>query len=88
MLEKPSTSSRVLLATREGLVVQAGEGVALLAADLAATHKLHALDAFIYAAALLKDAELVTCEANFKGLPNLQYLPEVNSREIAALQKQ
>ena len=41
------------------------EGVELRAADLAASHKPHAIDALIYAAALLNHAEFVTCDADF-----------------------
>ena len=68
-----SRADDIVLATREAQVVQTSEGVALLAAELAAKHKLHALDALIYATALLHDAELVTCDAHFKGLPQVDY---------------
>ena len=71
-LDEPRADD-IVLATREGRVVAMDEGVALLAADLAASHKLHALDAMIYATALLNDAELVTCDAHFKGLPQVGY---------------
>jgi predicted nucleic acid-binding protein len=67
----------IVLATREGQVVSMDEGVALLAADLAASHKLHALDALIYATALLNKAELVTCDAHFKGLPQVEYVAKL-----------
>ena len=63
----------IVLATREGQVAPMGEGIALLAADLATSHKLHALDALIYATALLNNADLVTCDAHFKGLPQVEY---------------
>ena len=71
-LDEPRADD-IVLATREGRVVSMDEGVALLAADLAASHKLHTLDALIYATALLNDAELVTCDAHFKGLPQVGY---------------
>ena len=47
--------------------------VALHAADLADVHKLSTADAIIYATALRHNAQLVTCDANFKGLPNVDY---------------
>ena len=68
----------IVLATREGRVVAMDEGIALLAADLAASHQLHALDALIYATALANDAELVTCDPHFKGLPQVGYFAQLN----------
>ena len=76
-LDEPRADD-IVLATREGRVVAMDEGVALLAADLAASHKLHALDALIYATALLNDAELVTCDSHFKGLPQVGYFAKLN----------
>ena len=58
---------------REDRVVAMDEGVALRAADLAVSHKPHAIDARIYRAALLNHAELVTCDADFEGLPQVAY---------------
>ena len=51
--------------------------IALRAADLADTHKLSAADAIIYATALKHDAQLVTCDAHFNGLPGVEYTPKV-----------
>ena len=47
--------------------------VALHAADLADVHKLSTTDAIIYATALRYNAQLVTCDSHFKGLPNVDY---------------
>lgn len=47
--------------------------IALHAAELSVTHKLHALDALIYATALEHNAQLVTCDAHFKSLPQVDY---------------
>lgn len=71
-----SKADDILVATRDGNVISAGENVALLAAKLAPAHQLHALDALIYATALLHDAELVTCDAHFKTLPGVSYHPK------------
>ena len=68
------------MALREAVIVQTGERVAFLAADLAKIHKLHALDAIIYATALEHDAELVTCDAHFKDLPQVDYTPKVTEK--------
>jgi predicted nucleic acid-binding protein len=67
----------IVLATREAQVLQTTENIVLLAADLTASHKLHALDALIYATALQHDAQLVTCDPHFKGLPQVDYLPKL-----------
>ena len=58
-------------------VIEPTASIALQAAELSATHQLHALDALIYATALEHDAELVTCDAHFKGLPSVDYTPKV-----------
>lgn len=50
---------------------------ALLAADLHRQHKLATADAIVYATALQQGAELLTCDAHFKGLPGVVWLPRV-----------
>lgn len=67
--------NQITLTLRETNVVQTSERITLLAAELASQHKLHALDALIYATALEHDAELVTCDAHFKDLPQVDYTP-------------
>ena len=57
----------------ETVIVPTSERVAFLAADLAKIHKLQAFDALIYATALEHDAQLVTCDAYFKDLPQVDY---------------
>lgn len=71
-----SRANHIVLALREAMVVQTGERVAFLAADLARAYKLHALDALIYATAIEHDAELVTVDAHFKDLPQVDYTPK------------
>ncbi len=71
-------ADQIVLATREAHVLQTTESIVLLAADLATLYKLHALDALIYATALRHDAQLVTCDAHFKGLPQVDYSPKLN----------
>ena len=74
-----SRADFIVMALRKA-IVQTGERVAFLAADLAKMHKLHALDALIYATALEHDAELVTCDAHFKDLPQVDYTPKVTEK--------
>ena len=44
--------------------------------ELADLHGLASMDALIYASALTSGAELVTCDAHFKELPNVDYQPK------------
>lgn len=53
---------------------------ALLAADLHRQHKLATADAVVYATALQHGAELVTCDAHFKGLPCVALFPKSAAR--------
>lgn len=49
---------------------------ALLAADLHRRHKLATADAIVYATAVQHGAELLTCDAHFKGLPGVALFPK------------
>ena len=49
---------------------------ALLAADLHRQHKLATADAIVYATAVQHGAELLTCDAHFKGLPGVVLFPK------------
>jgi predicted nucleic acid-binding protein len=48
--------------------------IALHAADLCARHKLATADAIVYATALDRGAELLTCDAHFDGLAGVNYI--------------
>jgi len=54
-------------------IVEPTPTIALQAAELSVTYKLHAMDALIYATALEHGAQLVTCDSHFKGLPQVDY---------------
>lgn len=49
---------------------------ALTAADLALDHGLAMADAIVYASGRLNDAEVLTSDADFQGLPGVRYLPK------------
>lgn len=57
----------------ECVSVKMDEAIATEAARLAVLHKLHATDAIIYATARLMEAKLLTCDAHFKELPDVEY---------------
>ncbi len=59
----------VLAYTRQCAVVPLDTAIALRAAELGRAHKLATADAIIYATALEHDADLLTCDAHFDGLP-------------------
>ena len=58
-------------------VVDPTVNIALQAAQLSVEYKLHALDALVYATALEHDAQLATCDAHFKDLPQVDYTAKV-----------
>ncbi len=50
--------------------------IAIDAADLNRQYKLPTADAIVYATARAYDAELLTCDGHFEGLPGVSYLPK------------
>jgi predicted nucleic acid-binding protein len=54
-------------------VQELSTAVAVLAAEISGAHKLHTTDAIIYATAQMHEAQLLTCDAHFKGLPGVDY---------------
>lgn len=48
--------------------------IALAAAELCRTHKLATADAIVYATAQEHGADLLTCDADFKGLPGVVFV--------------
>ncbi len=65
-------ANRAITFTDDCEVVDLSAAIAVLAAELSATHKLHTTNAIIYATAQIHDAPLVTFDANFKGLPGVE----------------
>lgn len=50
---------------------------ALRAAELHREYKLATADAIVYASALLSGASLLTCDAHFEGLPDVQWIKKI-----------
>ena len=73
---EPEAADELMTAILTAHVVEPTASIALQAAELSKTYKLHAMDALIYATALEHDAELVTCDAHFKDLPGVDYTPK------------
>ncbi len=64
----------IIAFTQECVVVDLDTTIALSAADLGRRHKLAAADALIYATALARDAELLTCDTHFRDLPGVVFV--------------
>jgi predicted nucleic acid-binding protein len=69
-------ADQVIAFTQTCVVVPLDTRIALDAAELAVRHRLANADAIIYATALGQDADHVTCDAHFEGLPGVLYLPK------------
>ena len=70
-------ADRVISRTRILIVAQLDTSIALRAAGLRREHKLSTADAIIYATALANDADLLTCDKHFEGLPHVIYTPKL-----------
>jgi predicted nucleic acid-binding protein len=64
-------ADRVLAYTQTCRVAALDTDIALLAADLRRQHELATADAIVYATAQRHGADVVTCDAHFKGLPGI-----------------
>lgn len=67
-------TDQVIAYTHKCIVAPLDTTIALLAADLHRQHKLATADAIVYATARHQGAELLTCDAHFKGLPGVVLL--------------
>lgn len=67
-------SDRVIAFTQLCQVVSLDTDIAILAAEVCRTHKLATADAVIFATAKLHNARVVTCDAHFKGLPEVDFI--------------
>lgn len=68
-----SAADQLMVLLLDITVVVPDASISMHAAELAASHRLHAIDALIYATALSQNATLVTCDAHFKDLPQVEY---------------
>lgn len=67
-------TTRIELIAERSFIVPLNQEIALLAADIKQKHKLHTVDAIIYATAQHKDLTLVTGDQHFKDLPNVNII--------------
>ncbi len=75
MRERGEDDADVVMAyTQKCQVWPLDTATALRAAELHREYKLATADAIVYASALLAGAQLLTCDAHFKGLPQVRWV--------------
>lgn len=67
-------ADQVIAYTQNCLIASLDTKIALLAADLHRQYKLATTDAIVYATALANNADLLTCDAHFEGLPHVIFI--------------
>ena len=69
-------ADQVIAFTQTCIVADLDTAIALAAADLCIRQKLATADAVIYATARAYDADLLTCDRHFDGLPGVRFGPK------------
>jgi len=69
-------ADRVIAFTQTCIIVDLDTSIALSAAELCARYKLATADAIVYATALARGADLLTCDRHFEDLPYACYVPK------------
>lgn len=69
-------ADQVIAYTQKCLVVPLDSSIALLASELHRDHELATADAIVYATTRHMGARLLTCDAQFEGLPDVVLFPK------------
>ena len=72
--DKKDPSTRIELIIERSIIVALDREIALSAADVKQKHKLHTIDAIIYATAQRRGLTLVTGDQHFRGIPNVEMI--------------
>jgi predicted nucleic acid-binding protein len=72
-------ADRIIAFTRTCIVAPLDTRIALRAAELWKQHKLATADAVVYATALEHDADLLTCDTHFDGLPDVVFISKAGT---------
>lgn len=67
-------ADKVIAFSEKCTIVPLDSNLALAAAALCREHKLATADAVVYATARAYNADVLTCDAHFKDLPNVTYI--------------
>lgn len=71
-------ADQVIAFSETCVVVDLDTAIALSAAELCARRKLATADAVVYATALACDADLVTCDRHFEGMPGVHFIAKTS----------
>ena len=74
----PSAALQAVALMRQGQIVELGERIALLAAELSLKHKLPMADSVILATARTHDAHVWTQDADFAGIDGVTVVRKAN----------
>jgi len=69
-------ADQVIAYTQKCVVVPLDTAIVLLATELHREYKLATADAIVYATARQQDADLLTCDPHFNGLPGTVFVPK------------
>ena len=72
-------ADQVIAYTQNCQVAALDTKIALQAAELHRQYKLASADAIVYATALAHNADLLTCDAHFEGLPHVTFIKKSSS---------
>jgi len=72
--DKKDPTTRIELITERTFIVPLNQEIALSAADVKQEHKLHTIDAIVYATAQHKGLTLVTGDQHFASIPNVEMI--------------
>lgn len=67
-------ADRVVAYSRKCVIADLDSDIAIAAAAICRAHKLATADAIVYATALAHGADILTCDAHFRHLPNVTYI--------------
>ncbi|MEM2922229.1 MAG: PIN domain-containing protein [Candidatus Bathyarchaeia archaeon] len=74
MREQKDPTTRLELIRERSFITPLDTEIALLAAEIKQKHRLHTVDALIYATCQYKRLTLVTGDTHFKGLPDVEFI--------------
>jgi predicted nucleic acid-binding protein len=72
-------ADRVIAFTETCVVADLDTAIALSAAELSLKHKLSTADAIVYATALTRGADLLTCDRHFENLAGVRFVAKGNA---------
>ncbi|PSH54508.1 VapC toxin family PIN domain ribonuclease [Phyllobacterium brassicacearum] len=72
-------ADQVIAFTQTCVVASLETPIALAAAEISVNHRLATADAIVYATAMEYQAEVLTCDAHFKDLPNVKFVAKIKA---------